>query len=1075
MSKRGLKQGRKDAPKRTLRGKSGLPSLLAGDGDEPAAPIPASAEQVASGAREVLTKAHQVDQQAKALHRKVRAARRVALPHGAAAAKPDSAELVIDEKPEGKAKPFLIVGIGASAGGFEAFGEFLQHLPKEPGMAFVLVQHLDPKHKSHLHRLLGQYSKLPVLQATDELEVQPDRIYVIPENSNLTIAEGKLRLWPRKASEIPPMPIDLFFRSLAHEQQSRAIGVVLSGTGSDGTLGLDAIKGEGGITFAQDDQSSKFHGMPGSAIASGTVDFILSPGRIAQELTRIARHPLVGRPTPAGAKALAEASELERLLRESPDEITTLFRLLRSRAGVDFSLYKQSTIKRRIIRRMVLHKKETLGQYLGVLESNPGELDALFHDLLINVTSFFRDPKTYSVLKTKIFPRILKARPDEGPLRLWVCGCATGEEAYSLAMVLVEFLDRNRSHRSAQIFATDISNTGVEKARAGIYPANIQQDVSPDRLRRFFIKVNGNYQVHKSIRDMCVFARQNVLSDPPFSNLDLVSCRNVLIYFGPILQRRIIPLFHYALRSTGFLLLGSSETIGPSAEHFALLDRKHKIYLKKNSNLRTGSEVLPATPKRDAAPSAAAAGRGTKPQDLPEHIDLLLREFSPATVVVNSQMEVVHFRGRTGIFLEHAPGSASLSLFKMLRESLSVSVRAAISRATRQDSLVRHTGIEFRSQGALYDVTVEVVPFRIEPLEERYFAVVFHSTSMPATSASTAEKEPAGRGSARLRRELQKAKTELLATRESMQSIIEEQEGTNEELKSANEEIQSSNEELQSTNEELETAKEELQSTNEELTTLNEELQNRNAELSCAINDLQNLLASVNLAILMVGSDLTIRRFTPVAERLFNLIPTDIGRRLTDMSRSIQFPDLNKMIQQVIEDLRIVEREIKEPGRPLVIKDRDGHWYLLRIRPYRTHENKIEGVVIILIDIDELRQTLGVAMGMVRQPLLLLGVDLKVRSANQSFLHAFGLTSDKTVGHSIYELADKQWDLPQMHTLLEEMLPRHKIVADYAIEAHFPKSGLRKLRLSASRFSEEGKGMPLILLAFEEAGPQGAA
>jgi two-component system CheB/CheR fusion protein len=1022
------------------------------------------AKRITAGAQGLYEKAELVDEQADALHVSGDAVDELAANLREQAEQPvsvgDGGEIVTDDKQVGTSKPFPIVGIGASAGGYEAFAEFLQYLAPDTGMAFVLVQHLDPKHKSSLTELLGRCSKLPVLQASNDEEVEPDRIYVIPAASHMTLAGGKLRLHPRKEHDSPPMAIDMFFRSLAQQQQNRAIGVILSGTGCDGTLGIGAIKGEGGITFAQDDLTSKYYGMPGSAIASGQVDFVLSPPDIAKELARIAKHPLVGRAPRQGGPVSSEAAELERLLRESPDELSTLFRLLRARTGVDFSYYKPSTLKRRIMRRMILHKREALGQYIKLVESSPGELDGLFNDLLINVTSFFRDAPTFKVLKKKVFPRLLKAHTGDTPLRFWVCGCSTGEEAYSLAMSLVEYFEQTRSHRPVQVFATDVSDTAVEKARAGVYPPNIQQDVSTERLRRFFIKVNGNYQVHKSVRDMCVFARQNVLVDPPFSNLDLVSCRNVLIYFGPALQRRVVPLFHYALRDSGFLLLGNSETIGASTEHFTLVDKKHKIYSKKAGVNRVGFEV-PARPSeldpKGTRPVGHAAPRESKPVDLQQHIDrLLLREFSPATVVVNTQMEVVHFRGRTGLYLEHAPGTANLNLFKMLRENLSVSVRAALSKAARQDAPVKHSGIEFRRNGQMYDLSVEVVPLRMEPLEERFFAVIFREgAALPSQPGEGKSKQ----SSSRVRMELRRVKHDLLATKESMQSIIEEQEATNEELKSANEEIQLSNEELQSTNEELETAKEELQSTNEELTTLNEELQNRNVELSQANNDLLNLLASVNIPIVMVGNDLTVRRFTPMAERLFNLIPSDAGRRLSDMNRSVLMPELDETIRQVIDDLTVVEREAQ---------DRDGHWYLIRIRPYRTRENKIDGAVIILIDIDELRQALGVVLGMVHQPLLVLGLDLKVRSANLSFLKAFNLSENQAVGRLIYELNDKQWDIPQLHTLLEEALPRNNKVTNFIVESHFPKIGFRKLRLNASRFSEEGKGMPLILLAMEE-------
>lgn len=1017
-----------------------------------------------SSAQEVFNKAELLDKKADTLHGALDETHLKVQGRGAAGAGSEISEIVVDEKAKVDGKPFPIVGVGASAGGFEAFTDFLVSLPKDTGMAFVLIQHLDPKHKSKLTDLLVHSAKIPVSEATENLEVEPNHIYVIPENTTMSIQHGHLRLTPRKPHESPPMPIDHFFRSLAKEQQERAIGVVLSGTGSDGTLGIEAIKGEGGITFAQDERTAKYFGMPASAIASGSVDFVLSPPEVAKELSRIARHPYVGqasKPQPKGTSGLVD---LEKLLRESSSELTTLFNLLQARTGVDFSLYKQSTLKRRIIRRMILHKLDTLQGYMALAQNNAAEVDGLFNDLLINVTSFFRDPVTFQILKKKVFPRIVKAHGDDSPLRFWVCGCASGEEAYSLAIALVEFFEQNYTHRQAQIFATDVSEVSIEKARAGIYPENIQQDISAERLRRFFTRGNGNFQVHKSIRDMCIFARQNLVVDPPFSNLDLVNCRNVLIYFGPVLQRRIIPLFHYSLRPTGFLLLGNSETIGISTDYFNILDKKYKIYVKRANAVRPGFELSRTPPEAEHKQHEEIRPREAqepKPLDLHQQVDrILLRDFSPGAVVINSDMEVVHFRGRTGDYLEHAPGRASLNLLKMVRESLALALRAALNKAMKQDIAVRQTGLELRYDRQVREITIEVVPFRLGLAQERFFLVVFkepegqvvaESSSRPAQSQAkpTADK-----------RELGKLRQELVATKESLQSIIEEQEATNEELKSANEEIQSSNEELQSTNEELETAREELQSTNEELSTLNEELQNRNSELSQLNNDLTNLLASVNVAIIMLGSDLTIRRFTPMAERIFNLIPADVGRRLSDLSRAILVPDLDASVREVIEHLAPVEREAQ---------DRDGHWHLLRIRPYRTRENKIDGAVILLIEIDEMRRAVDVLMAATNQPLLIIAPDSKVRTVNQAFCNFFAVKSEDVVGRSLYEAAGGQWSLPGLKAMVEQAASESKVAQTAEIQSTFPKAGWRKLRVTARRFFEESRGLPLLLLTFEAA------
>jgi two-component system CheB/CheR fusion protein len=962
----------------------------------------------------------------------------------------------------GVGRQFPIVGIGASAGGFEAFTEFLKFLPADTGMAFVLVQHLDPKHKSQLTELLARGSTVPVVEAKDNIPVAPNQAYVIPANARITIKDGRLRVLPRKEAELPPMPVDAFFRSLAAERQDRAIGIVLSGTGTDGTLGIQAIKGEGGITFAQHESSAKYYGMPGSAISSGNVDFILTPEGIAAELNRISQHPYLGRAQRSQTQKVRHEIKSP-ILKGSEKEMGQLFSLLRARTGVDFALYKHSTLKRRIGRQMILQKLDSLGKYISYLEKQPKEVDNLFNDLLIYVTSFFRDPQAFQSLKKVVFPKILKAHTDDSPLRFWVCGCSTGEEAYSLAMALVEFFGQNRSHRHVQIFASDISDVGINKARAGIYPENIVQDVSPERLRRFFSKADGHYQVNKGIRDMVVFARQNLIVDPPFSNLDLITCRNVLIYLDAMLQRKIMPVFHYALRPHGFLMLGNSETVGASSDLFGLANKKYKIYAKKHSYTRpafTAGHKLPRDIGATDFPAAQPAPTEARGLDLQSQMDkLLLRDFAPATVLVSADMEVLHFRGRTGDYLEHSPGAASLNLLRMARESLVIDLRAALSRAMKNDAHVRHTGHIRRGHDHVNEVIIEVLPFRPALDSERFFLVVFRETGATPNEPSRVGKGRTTSASARDAREIANLKSELATTRESLQMIIEEQEGNNEELKSANEEIQSSNEELQSTNEELETAKEELQSTNEELTTLNEELQTRNTELGQAINDLTNLLASINVAILMLAEDLTIRRYTPMAERLFNLIPSDLGRRLSDLNRSILIPDLDENVTKVITNLTPIERDVQ---------DRDGRWYSLRIRPYRTRENKIEGVVILLVDIDHLKRALDLVLTTAKEPLLILGADLKVRRANESFYRRFHMRPDETEGRFLYEAGSGQWNTLDLRKLLEEVLPKNQEIRDFPMQATFPEIGKRNLLINAYRFYDEGWGLQMILMAIED-------
>jgi two-component system CheB/CheR fusion protein len=963
--------------------------------------------------------------------------------------------------------PFTVVGIGASAGGFEAATSLLSHLPGDLGCALVLLQHLDPTHESKLAELLSHKSPLPIVSIRNGMEVEPNKMYVLPANATVVLNGGRFRLGPREPWP-NPMPIDFFLRSLATEQQNRAIGVILSGSGTDGTLGLAEIKGQGGLTFAQDKASSKHFGMPGSAIATGVVDFVIPPHAIAAELKRLVEHPYINPQRSGETKAAAVAQETppaETLFKEHAEELKSLFTLLRSRAGVDFSLYKPATLNRRIMRRMTLQKIDDLPAYLKFLQQNTSEVDALFNDLLISVTGFFRDTGTYQALKKSILPRLMKTREDDAPLRVWSCGCATGEEAYSLAIVLTEFLEHARKHIPVQIFASDLNERGIEKARTGLYHENILIDVSPERLRRFFVKVDGYFQVSKQIRDMCVFARQNVVMDPPFSNLDMISCRNVLIYLSPVLQRRIMPVFHYALKPGGYMLLGSSETIGEASELFDLIDKKNKIYARKVTAYRPAVDFEKGfVPPREITPAA----KSSKSQpfesiesSLQQKVDrLILNRFSPSGVVINRQMDVLQFRGNTGPFIEHQSGAASLNLLRIVRDELALDVRRAVNKAIQTGERVEQAS-EMRIGGGAQQINIQVYPLPSTPGGEKFLLITFREVSLREqehTVRGDAAKVRASRAKAEPR-QIARLRDELGATKESLQSIIEEQEATNEELKSANEEIQSSNEELQSTNEELETAREELQSTNEELTTLNQELQNRNIELARVNDDLTNLLSSVNIAIIMLGTDFKVRRFTPTAEKIFNLIPSDVGRRLSDLNRNIQVPDLDDAIAQVVEKLTAVDREVQ---------DREGRWYSLRIRPYRTRESRIEGVVLLLLDIDEIKRAIKHIITLAREPLLTLTSDLKVVRANDAFCRAFGINPDHIENKSVYEMADGEWNIPRLKQLLEEYLPSQGELRDFRIEHEFPKLGKRNLVINARRFYEEGRGLQLVLLAIED-------
>ncbi|HLH29939.1 MAG TPA: CheR family methyltransferase, partial [Terriglobia bacterium] len=733
------------------------------------------------------------------------------------------------------------------------------------------------------------------------------------------------------------MPIDMFLRSLAQDQQGRAIGVILSGTASDGTLGMQAIKAMGGVTFAQDDRSARYNAMPRSAVAAGNVDFVLAPDLIARELARIAKN--------AHLFAPEETSETSEVVTKN-DTFDKIYTLLRNFSRVDFSNYKPGTIRRRITRRMFLRKIDSLEAYLQFLRKNRDEVEILFNDVLINVTGFFRDSDAFESLRRVAFPLMMKNKPPNAPIRIWVPGCSTGEEAFSLAIALLEFLGDRAGNLQIQIFATDISEAIIQKARTGLYPESISMDMSAERLKRFFQKVDAGYQIGKPVRDICVFAKQDISKDPPFSKLDLISCRNVMIYMGQPLQKRILPLFHYALNTNGILFLGSSESVGSFADLFSALDKKNKIYTTKSGEIPLNFEFVP---RYDAEVEAPRVTR----QEVPQRVDLqkiadqiLLNRFAPPSVVVNEKLEVIQFIGQTGRFLDPTPGDATLNLLKLVKGGLQLELRLAFQKIKRSATF-RKEGVIVELDGALKTVSFEILPVRNVPGPERYYLVVFEeapAVAKPAAKSSVkSEVKKSKTKPTELEAENSHLKDELDATREYLQSIIEEQRTTNEELRSANEEIQSSNEELQSINEELETAKEELQSTNEELTTVNEELQNRNDELSRLNNDLNNLLSSVNIPIVMLGNDLRIRRFTPVAEKVMNLIPTDIGRPITDIKTNLRLQDFRQSVLHVIDSLEIQENEVE---------DNSGRWYSMRIRPYRTLDNKIDGVVVVLLDLD---------------------------------------------------------------------------------------------------------------------------
>ncbi len=811
--------------------------------------------------------------------------------------------------------------------------QLLKGLPPDTGMAFVLVQHLDPKHDSQLAGLLGKVTQMPVCEASDGLILRPNRIYVMPSNVIMTVASGRLVLAPRGDTVLP---IDDFLRSLAADRSELAVGVILSGTGADGTAGVQAVKTAGGVTFAEDSTSARFPAMPESAVESGFVDFVLPPEKIGIELARIARHPRL-------LQGVAPAQE------ETGSEATgalqaKILRLLSARTGVDFTHYKSSTLRRRIEHRMLLRGVHDEVQYLRLLGKEPPEVDALFRDALIHVTSFFRDPPVFQTLVETVLPLIIKNKSLGDPIRFWVPGCSTGEEVYSLAICLLEALPSDVERPRIQIYATDISETAIARARAGVYPKSINREVSAARLRRFFSPRPAGYQVTKALREACIFARQDVARDPPFARIDLISCRNLLIYFDAALQKKVLPTLHYALNPGGYLMLGLSEGPKPFDDLFDAVDAKQKIFAKKSAQRMAPivqRSVLPApiVPLNDAAAALPA-----NPPDVRKFGDrVLLRRLSPCGVTVDSDLRVLEFRGRTSPYLEQPTGAASLDFLRMIREDLLIEVRTALQQAMKSEGPAERNAVLSDPEGS-GRVTVEVIPFRAPPAQEWFFHVLFRAENGAEPPAAT--KLPQPNGEAENAEERVTALREQLASmREAFQAMLEDKEAANEEMQVVNEEMQSANEELQSTNEEVETAKEELQSANEELTTLNDELGVRNTELAHLIDDLNNLSNAVDLPVIMLDKKLRLRRFSSRAAEMFKLKEREVGERLEILAAEL--PELPKLAARVMRSRQGMEREIVRAG---------DHRYSLRIRPYLTDNGEAEGAVIFLVNIDQIKE-----------------------------------------------------------------------------------------------------------------------
>ncbi|MEP6716609.1 MAG: chemotaxis protein CheB [Terriglobia bacterium] len=980
----------------------------------------------------------------------------VAGDHSNASAHPSAGRAAETDYSPPRGNPFPVVGIGASAGGLEAFTDLLRHLPEKTGLAFVLVQHLDPQHESMLVEILAPASKMPVETVRDGVAIEPDHIYVIPPNTSMELRDGHLGLVARAPGL--HLPIDIFFESLARVQGSRGIGVVLSGNASDGSIGVRAIKAECGITFAQDESTAKFGGMPRSAIATGAIDYVLSPAQIGRELGRIGHHPFMVTPEPGVAHA--------ETLPEGDGDFKRILGILQAGTKVDFSQYKPTTIQRRIGRRLMVLRIDSLASYASYLAHKPAEVNELYRDLLISVTSFFRDPATFESLmkhlKTALDDR---GNIDDG-IRVWAPGCATGEEVYSLAICLHEFLQQHQLSMPIQLFGTDISEPALERARHGLYGSMIADDVSEQRLRRYFSKTDGSYQINKAIRECCVFARHDVTRDPPFSHLDVVSCRNVLIYFDSKLQRRVLPTFHYALKPTGLLIVGSAETTAAASDLFAPVDKACHVYSRRSAATRM---ILAEMTGGAAAEPLRFQAEAPVQSDLHKKLERVIQtKYSPDAVVVNQEMQILQFRGHTAPYLDPTPGEATLNLLRMARESLVMPLRRLLQRARESDMLVRETGLLVENQGAPEEISIEATPVIGAGPWDRCFLVVFiRDRNQVMAPVPAEENAPAsglhGEGRADV---LQR---ELADTREYLRSLTEQYEAHAEEFRAANEEARSANEELQSTNEELGTTREELQSSNEELTTVNEELQNRNQELSGTNADLRNLLAAVTVAIVMVDQDLRVRRFNSAAEKLMNLGAVDIGRPVGHLRGRIETPRLEGQVRKVIDLLTPAAEEVQ---------DVEGRWYSIAVRPYRTLDDRIAGAVITFQDIDPLKRGLEASeeareyaealIETVREPLVVLDADLRVLRATAAFYQTFLVSRDETERRPLYDLGNGQWNKPRLRELVGTALFKSEPFHDFEIEHDFPHIGRRTMRLNARRIPRRDPQQRTVLLAIED-------
>lgn len=949
------------------------------------------------------------------------------------------------------------MGLGGSAGGLKAFEQFFSNMPPDTGMAFVLLQHFDPTQKSILPELIQHKTEMKVFQIEDGMKVQPNCIHIIPPNKDLSIRQGFFELYEPAVSRSPRMPIDFFFRRLAEDQGEKSICIIFSGTGTDGTQGLKEVKEKFGMVMVQNPDTTEFNGMPLSALSTNLVDFMASPEELPAKLIGFVKHQI----KPSNQKPTAVNINF--------NELQRIFVLIRDQTGHDFSLYNENTLYRRIERRMSVLQIDMLPMYVSYLQQNPQEIDYLFSELLIGVTNFFRDPKTFEYLKENVIPNLLKQRKKERIIRIWIPGCSTGEEVYSIAIILRECLEaiKQVNDFKVSIFATDINSHSVEIARKGSYPANIALDVSQERLTRFFTKAgDSSYQVNKAIREMVVFAPQNIIMDPPFIKLDMLCCRNLFIYFSAKLQKKLLPIFHYSLKQGGILFLGLSETIGEHSELFSILDNRLKIFERKYSipSLLPMIDYLSPTISRESL--RASIEKKDISTAIPDMIQRILREnYTPPAVVINENGDIIYISGKTGKYLEPSSGKVNFNIFAMARDEIRFELGKAIREASSQKIPTTVNLLNTKANSNYHSIKITVRPFCISVHPSGLLMIIFEDilSSMHSVPSDT-DSIPAREQTAAV----MELEGQLTYTREHLHSIIEEMEASQEELKSINEEFQLTNEELQSTNEELKTSREELQSLNEELITVNMELQTKNNELSQSNSDMRNLLSSTRIATIFLDNNLNIKRFTPEMTCIINLIQTDVGRPISDIVQKLKYKNLIPDVKRVLDTLVYKEVQVQTTA---------GNWFNMRIFPYRTIENVIDGVVITFSEITKnklLEESLIEAnnftqsvISAVREPMVVLNGKLRVVSANRSFYKIFMVNPQETENVLIFELGNHQWDIPALRDLLEKILPQNSEFNDFLVEHEFPIIGHKKMLLNARSIVLENSEPQLILLAIQ--------